>query len=125
MSELFARITKDDVNQIIPSVKKVIKLLYNESKLTRVNAIRSLIISIDELVNEWLQADRDILESEIKSKKSLSNVLLKRYLDNYTAIILLLIDSISTLDVHQKKKLLGDILQTLDKADDKQKKIIL
>ena len=124
MTELFAKITKKDQEQIISAVKKTIKLLYNDNKVTRVNCIRSLIISIDEIVNDWLAADKEILKSEIKPE-ILPSVLLDRYLKNYTGTILLLIDNISTIDITQKKKLLRDILDTLDKAEKKQKKIIL
>ena len=124
MTELFAKITKKDQEQIILAVKQTIKLLYNDNHVTRVNSIRSLIISIDEVLNDWLSADKEILKSEIKPE-ILPSVLLDRYLKNYTGVILLLIDNISTIDIAQKKKLLRDMLKTLDKAEKKQKKIIL
>jgi lysophospholipase L1-like esterase len=125
MTELFARITKKDATQIVTTARKIMDLLDKDAKVTRVNAIRSLIVGIDEAVNEWLLADRQILEPEIKKPEVLSSVLSKRYLENYTGVILLLIDGISTLDIKQKKQLLKDILDTLDKAEKKQKKIIL
>lgn len=126
MTELFSKIKKNDVEQIIPTVKKIIQLLYGEGKITRVNVIRSLVVSLTEASKEWLSADREILESSIKDPKMLSEVLLERYMANYVAILLLTVEHFEFIDIEQKKTLFKNALKLLEKVeDDKHKKIIL
>lgn len=121
MTELFSKINPDDLKHIQPAVSQTLELLYNKLSLTRVNTVRSLILSLSNTMMEWNDSEREILQFEIKDKKELEKNLIDRYILNHVASILLLIDS-TDLDLEDKKRIIQELSKIVKKQE---KKIIL
>ena len=120
MSELFGKIKQDDIKILAPAVEKILKLLYNELALTRVNVVRSLAISLSNTLGEWNEAEKEILSSQIKDKETLDKNLMDRYIANHVAATLLFIDGMEvTMD--QKKQVIENMLKVLQRTGDDEK----
>lgn len=128
MSELFGKITKDDLKDIAPAVQQTLKLLYDDLSLTRINVVRSLIISLSNTLIEWNEAEKEILSSQIKNKETLDKNLMDRYIANHVAATLLFIDGMDdTVTMDQRKRVIKNMLKVIERADsdEPEKKIIL
>jgi len=122
MTELFRKITKEDLSKIGPAVQQILQILYDELGLTRLNLVRTLIIALSNSLSEWSEAEAEILKGTIKDKKELEQNLIDRHVAQHIAAILLLIDGSDLPDINQKKLIIKQLSKMIKKVE---KKIIL
>ena len=122
MTELFKKIKKEDLAKIGPAVQQVLKLVYDDLGLTRLNLVRTLIIALSNSLSEWSEAEAEILRSTIKDKEELEQNLIDRHVAQHIAAILLLIDGSDLPYINQKKLIIEQLSKMIKKVE---KKIIL